>query len=117
MKAKLIIILLIFVIFASFSDFAYAENALVKLGRGVVNTATGWLEIPQKIYATSRDKNVLVGITVGTAKGVGWSIMRTAAGIYDIVTFPFPIPKSYESVIDPAYVFSCEVNSEPKPEQ
>lgn len=114
MRAKLTAALLILVVVVGFSSFAYAENALVKLGRGLVNAATGWLEIPQKIYTTSRDENVFVGATVGTAKGIGWSIIRTVAGIYEVVTFPFPIPKSYESVIDPPYIFDSksEIESE-----
>lgn len=112
MRAKLIAGLLILVIIVGFGSFAYAENALIKLGRGLVNTATGWLEVPKKIYGTSKDENVFVGITVGTAKGLGWGVMRTAAGIYEVVTFPFPIPESYESIIDPAYVFGSESESE-----
>jgi putative exosortase-associated protein (TIGR04073 family) len=105
---KLIVGLLIFILVAGLSSYAFAENAFTKLGRGLVNTATGWLEVPKKVYDTSKDENVLVGITVGTAKGVGWGIARTAVGIYEIVTFPFPIPEGYEPIIEPEYVFGSE---------
>jgi len=116
MRVRRTTALLILTVVIGFSSFAYAENALVKLGRGLINTATGWLEIPQKIYTTSKNENVFVGATVGTAKGVGWSIIRTAAGIYEVVTFAFPIPKSYESVIDPSYIFGSKSELEPESE-
>ncbi|MFH1856317.1 MAG: exosortase system-associated protein, TIGR04073 family [Candidatus Omnitrophota bacterium] len=108
MKVKLIIVFLVFCLAVSFTTYVYAENALTKLGRGIVNTATGWLEVPKRIYNTAKDENVMVGITVGTAKGIGWGVTRTAVGIYEVVTFPFPIPTGYKQIIDPEYVFTSE---------
>lgn len=108
METKWITVLLIISLTVSFTTFAYAENALTKLGRGLVNAATGWLEIPKQIYNNSKDKNVVIGITIGTAKGIGWGIARTAIGIYEIVTFPFPMPIGYKYILEPEYVFSFQ---------
>ena len=64
-----------------------------KLGRGIVNIVTGWVELPMNIYDTSvTTNNPLMGITYGTIKGLGMAVVRTGAGAYDTVTFLFPMP-------------------------
>jgi len=77
-----------------------------KLGRGIVNIATGWVELPKNIYDTSVEtNNPLMGITYGTLKGVGMTVVRTGAGIYDTATFLFPVPQDYDPILDPEFVF------------
>jgi len=77
-----------------------------KLGRGIVNVVTGWVELPKNIYDTSVEtNNPLMGITYGTLKGVGMTVVRTGAGAYDVVTFLFPIPQNYQPVLKPEFVF------------
>ncbi len=91
---------------------AFAEEGSViekmgkKLGRGIVNIVTGWVELPMNIYDTSVDtNNPLMGITYGTLKGVGMAVVRTGAGAYDTVTFLFPMPQDYSPVLQPEFVF------------
>ena len=77
-----------------------------KLGRGIVNVATGWIELPKNIYDTSVEtNNPLMGLTYGTVKGIGMTVVRTGAGAYDVATFLFPIPEDYEPVLEPEFVF------------
>jgi putative exosortase-associated protein (TIGR04073 family) len=77
-----------------------------KLGRGIVNIATGWVELPKNIYDTSVDtNNPLMGITYGTLKGLGMTVVRTGAGAYDTVTFLFPVPQDYQPILQPEFVF------------
>lgn len=77
-----------------------------KLGRGIVNVATGWVELPKNIYDTSVEtNNPLMGITYGTLKGVGMAVVRTGAGAYDVTTFLFPIPADYKPILEPEFVF------------
>jgi len=83
----------------------FAQDPFTKLGRGVANTLTGWVELPKNIYTTSVEDNALAGLTLGLAKGVGMTIVRTGAGIYEIATFPFPIPVDYKPILEPEYVF------------
>ncbi len=83
----------------------FANDPFTKLGRGVANTLTGWVELPKNIHQTSVEDNVLSGITLGLAKGVGMTIVRTGAGIYEIATFPFPLPQDYRPILEPEYVF------------
>ena len=77
-----------------------------KLGRGIVNIVTGWVELPKNIYDTSVETdNPLMGITYGTLKGLGMTVVRTGAGAYDTVSFLFPVPEDYEPILEPEFVF------------
>ena len=87
------------------SGFCFAQDPFTKLGRGVANTLTGWVELPKNIYATSVEDNAFTGMTLGLAKGAGMTLVRTGAGIYEIATFPFPLPENYKPILEPEYVF------------
>ena len=76
-----------------------------KLTRGGVNLVTGWVEIPKRIQETSREQGAGTGWTWGLLRGIGHAFVRTAAGVYEIVTFPFPAPPDYAPVIQPEFVF------------
>jgi putative exosortase-associated protein (TIGR04073 family) len=80
--------------------------ASTKLWRGVVNTCTGLGElIRQPIVCTMDDG--LVGVPVGLINGVFMSLVRTGAGIIEIVTFPMPLDEElgYDSLMNPDYVW------------
>ena len=79
---------------------------LHKLGRGFVNFATGWLEIPKSIAAQWERYDPFTGFALGTIKGTVWGVQRTAIGVYETVTFPFPIPKDYKPVVKPEFVLT-----------
>ena len=84
---------------------ARAADPVTKLGRGIANALTGWIEIPKSVYRTSAEQGPFVGLTRGLANGAGVAVERTGAGFYDAATFPVPAPANYESPIDPEYVF------------
>ncbi len=92
-------------VFMSSATACYAQDPFTKLGRGVANTLTGWVELPKNVYDTSKSDNPFAGCTLGLAKGVGMTLVRTGAGIFEIVTFPFPVPESYQPILEPEYVF------------
>ena len=83
-----------------------AGKAATKLGRGAVNTVTGWVEIPKCIHETAQGSGAVAGMTWGLLRGLGHGFIRTVAGVYELVTFPFPAPPDYEPVMEPEYVFS-----------
>ena len=83
------------------------RRAMGKLGRGLVNTLTGWVEIPKGIHETTQRSGVLSGLTLGTLRGAGYGFVRTAAGAYETVTFPFPAPPHYRPVMKPEFIFTC----------
>ena len=81
----------------------FAENCFDKLGRGLINSATGWCEYPRQIVETSKEDNVAVGLTWGQAKGVGYAIARTGLGAYDTGTFY--LPHYDRPVMEPEHLF------------
>jgi len=81
-------------------------KAVTKLTRGAVNLVTGWVELPKRIHETSQASGAWAGFTWGLLRGLGHGFIRTSAGAYEFVTFPFPAPPGYASVIQPEYVFS-----------
>ena len=102
---KGIIICVAILMVLNIATSSYAQDPAKKLGRGLGNILTGWIELPKNIYDTSVEDNLLSGLTIGLAKGVGMTIVRTGAGIYETVTFPFPIPEGYAPVLEPEFVF------------
>lgn len=99
------VMVLMMVLMLSISSACFAQDAFSKLGRGVANVLTGWVEIPKNIYSTSLEDNALAGATLGLAKGAGMTIVRTGAGIFEVATFPFPLPEGYKPILEPEYVF------------
>ena len=61
-----------------------------KLGRGVSNLLFGWSELPVTVEKVNRDEGNSAAAGYGVVRGVGRSAMRTAAGIFQILTFPLP---------------------------
>ena len=104
MKKGMIIAIALIMVF-SLTTTCFAQDAGKKLIRGLANILTGWVELPKNIYDTSVEDNVFSGLTIGLAKGIGMTIVRTGAGIYETITFPFPIPENYAPVLEPEYIF------------
>lgn len=110
LKTGSIVILILCIAAITLPVFAQEGSVIEKmgkkLGRGIVNVATGWVELPRNIYDTSVEtNNPLMGITYGTLKGVGMTVVRTGAGAYDVVTFLFPVPQDYQPILKPEFVF------------
>jgi putative exosortase-associated protein (TIGR04073 family) len=79
-----------------------------KIARGVANVATGWLELPKQIYITCKEEGYAKGLTVGPLKGIGMTLVRTAAGVGETVTFLVAYPGFYDPFVDPPYVWQKE---------
>ncbi|CAN5283535.1 hypothetical protein BH09SUM1_BH09SUM1_15500 [soil metagenome] len=93
----------------SVDEDVYRENTDIdkifhKLGRGIVNVLTGWVEIPKNIAKEWRRTDPFTGTVVGLIKGLGWGIARTFAGFYEVISFPFPVPRNYEAIMQPEFV-------------
>ena len=83
-----------------------AGKAFTKFTRGGINIVTGWVELPKRISETSQESGTAAGFTWGLLRGLGHGFIRTAAGFYELFTFPFPAPPGYVPVIQPEYIFS-----------
>lgn len=75
-----------------------------KAVRGLANTGLGLVvEVPKTVFYDTLDAGPLYGLTVGVLEGLSWGIARTLTGIYEVVTFPFPIPEGYRPIYQPDY--------------
>ena len=80
------------------SPAAWAQDPIHKMGRGVVNLLTGWIELPKQIHLGTQEDNPVSGLGWGLVKGVGLTLLRSGVGIYEAVTFPIPYyPKDFAS--------------------
>lgn len=80
------------------SAFGKMQN---KLGRGLANMATGFVEVPKNISREWRKSDPATGVIVGGVKGIGWGFTRFATGAYETFTFPIPTPANYEPLMYP----------------
>ena len=75
-----------------------------KLGRGAANVAFGWLDFFKGIDTVTKENNLAAGLTWGAIYGLGMFVTRTAAGAYEVVTFPLPIPPDYKPLVKPEFI-------------
>ncbi len=85
-------------------DKSDINKMLHKLGRGITNVFTCWVEIPRTVSREWERTDPVTGIVLGTVKGAGWAATRLATGAYETFTFPFPVPPDYKAMIEPEFV-------------
>ncbi len=88
---------------ASAAD-SVATRIALKATRGVENTTLGFVtEVPKTIYYDSIDHGIPYGASVGAVRGVAMGAVRTLVGVYEVSTFPVPVPPGYKAVLHPEY--------------
>lgn len=102
--ASLIIASLFLIQSASFAQ----NNMLRKLGRGVANVVTGAIEVPKAIQETFYEEGPVAAASWGLFDGIYKFVARTVVGVYEIATFPIPLPARYEPIVEPEFLFSPE---------
>lgn len=85
------------------NDVSYATTPLNKLSRGLINTATCWVEIPADVAKVSKETNPALGLTYGVAQGVVTGLVRGFSGLVDTVTFL--IPPYNKPSMEPEYAY------------
>ncbi len=75
----------------------WAQDPIHKMGRGVVNLITGWVEVPKQMHRGRTDENPFKGFGGGLVRGAGLGLLRMGYGLYEMVSFPFPYPKDFAS--------------------
>ena len=88
-------------VLAGWAPWAWAQDPIHKMGRGMVNLLTGWIELPKQFHAGAQEDNPVVGIGRGVLKGAGLTLLRSGIGIYEAITFPVPYPKDFGSPYEP----------------
>ena len=61
-----------------------------KLGRGLANILFSATELVQTPTAMNEHEGNAAGWTYGPVKGIGRFFFRIGAGVYELITFPFP---------------------------
>ena len=89
------------------------DRASTKLLRGAVGVLLGFLEIPGNMTQIAQKDSIPEGLTEGMFQGVLMMATRTVVGVYEVVTFPFPI-KDYKPVIEPTYPWGYFCGKEDK---
>ena len=97
----------------------YGEKAGGMLGRGLLNAATCFVDIPvQTVKGSKEGKPEFIGAVGGFAKGAVCTVLRAASGVIDVGGFwvpgfnGLPVSRSYENClagaeaapVAPAYV-------------
>jgi len=83
------------------ADMRYNKTPINKLGRGLANIGTFYLEVPASMTRVSKDKGEFLGFTVGFFQGIFTSLFRLTVGLYDTVTFI--IPSYSKPLMQPEY--------------
>jgi putative exosortase-associated protein (TIGR04073 family) len=68
----------------------YPRNAGEKLGNGIANIVTGFVEIPKTMIVTSHNDGIAYGMTNGFFVGLVHAVGRTLSGAFDVATFIVP---------------------------
>lgn len=100
----LYVLVLLFLIF--FTTPGYCDDAIKKLGRGISNIVSCPFELVAQPSKVNETDGPMASITWGILKGVGMTCLRGAVGVYETITFPFPLPKGYRPILtDPEFFF------------
>ena len=116
-RSRKTIVIGIFLLTALLSQMSFAATqmgdpeysikpASVKLWRGISNVFTGWGELIRQPILLNQEDGA-VGIPTGIINGIFMTVVRTGAGVVEIVTFPVPLTEEvgYDSLMNPDYVW------------
>lgn len=82
------------------------EGSLRKLGRGIANVATCPAELARTPELVTHREGTLAGLTVGVAQGAWRALQRGAVGILEIATFYLEIPRGFQPIMRPEFVWA-----------
>ncbi|MCX5686721.1 MAG: exosortase system-associated protein, TIGR04073 family [Candidatus Omnitrophica bacterium] len=106
MAKRFVLIGVIILLVASFAMPAYCDDSLKKLGRGVCNIGTCPVELFLQTSRVNNSDGPMAAFTYGVMKGVAMMCVRAVVGVYEVATFPIPVPKNYEPILkDPEFMF------------
>ncbi|HPS20311.1 MAG TPA: exosortase system-associated protein, TIGR04073 family [Candidatus Omnitrophota bacterium] len=105
MVKKITSLVMIAVMVSSVAFATEVTNGPVKkLGRGVSNIGTCFLEIPDGMMKANDEGGPMAGCTWGLFQGVIGTVKRAVVGVYETVTFPIPAPANYAPILkDPEF--------------
>lgn len=93
-----------FVTFSGSSQAFADDDMWTKLGRGISNITTGWMELGYQPAKMAEEKRWPIALAGGIPKGIFYTYMRTMVGLYETVTFFVPAPKNFAPIMEPEYI-------------
>lgn len=101
--------LIVVLVFSLAALPASADGPVKKLGRGVANVVTCPFELPKGMEDSRDEDGIFAACTWGVFRGTLNIVKRAVVGVYEIATFPIPLPKDYAPIItDPEFFLSKE---------
>ena len=83
----------------------YLNGMLRKLGRGIANIVTCPGEIPRTATLVGKDEGIFAESTTGVLKGIWRGLLRGITGVFEVGTFFIEVPKGFEPLMKPEYVW------------
>lgn len=106
MKRFLSAIIIISLVTCSIGMPAFADDPMKKLGRGVSNVFLSPMELLKGIGDANVEHGWFAAGTWGFLQGLVKGGIRAVVGVYEVVTFPIPLPKGYGPILtDPEFFF------------
>ena len=84
----------------------YGQGMLNKLGRGITNVVTCPLELIRMPVLAGRRGGLYAEVGQGILHGAWRTIMRGAVGVFEVGTFFLEIPKHFEPIVQPEFVWA-----------
>ena len=105
-KYFLVLGVALFVFMGLVSGASAEDNAFTKFGRGMANIVISPGELYAQPILLTKNQADSTSIFGGLLKGVAMFAAREVVGVYEVLTFPFPLPKGYGPIIKPATTFT-----------
>ncbi|HLD69595.1 MAG TPA: exosortase system-associated protein, TIGR04073 family [Candidatus Omnitrophota bacterium] len=83
-----------------------------KLQRGFLNVVLSPIEIAEQMSVEERRSLVEPTWAFGFMRGTAYMVGRTLIGIYEMLSFPLPLPANYEPVVEPEFLWQHFEHSE-----
>ena len=98
---KMTVFFLVFLMLGT--SMAWADDAIIKLSRGVENIATSPAEFPiQYLELDHQGRSVAVVALAGTFNGLFYTLGRILGGSIEVITFLLPAPPDYKPLMNPS---------------
>ncbi len=78
---------------------ASSDDAIQKFSRGLCNIVTCPFEIIEQSKRVKASDGSCAGMTYGLLRGIAMTGVRALVGVYEVITFPIPVPKGYQPIL------------------